>query len=135
MQSDCDSPLLNNWQLAMADCQCREIEPFRPASRSPGAPLLVNVPFKILPEIFQGALQRLHRAGREGAECEAGAEKLRIKTQPLQIARLSSAFFDGAQNPRRPRQSFATGRTPAAGFAREELFEVVRQTHGACLVV
>src|SRR5215475_14274167 len=97
--------------------------------RSPRAPLLSNVPFKILSEIFQGALQRLHRAGRERAECEAGAEKLSMKTQPLQIARLSPAFFDGAQDPRRPRQSFAAGRTPAAGFAREELFEVVRQTH------
>src|SRR5262245_54910110 len=119
----------------MANGQCREIEPFRPALLSPRTSLLSNVPFKILPEIFQGALQRLHSAGREGAECEAGAENLRMKTQPLQIARLSSAFFDGAQDPLRPRQSFATWRTPAAGFAREELFEVVRQTHGAGLVV
>src|SRR5262249_60220363 len=107
MQRDCDLLLLNNWQLAMVDGQCREIEPFRPASRSPRTSLLVNVPFKILSEIFQGALQRLHSAGREGAECEAGAEKLRMKTQPLQIARLSPAFFDAPQNPLRPWQSLS----------------------------
>src|SRR5262245_40399466 len=58
-----------------------------------------------------------------------------MKTQSLQIVRLSSAFLDGPQNPLRPWQPLAAWSAPTAGFARKELFEVVRQTHRAGLIV
>src|SRR5262245_5364188 len=62
---------------------------------SPWAPLLANMPFKILSEIFQRALQRLHRAGRERAKRVAGAEKPGVALEFLQVTRFSLSLLDG----------------------------------------
>jgi hypothetical protein len=40
--------------------------------------LLVNMPFKILPEVFQGALQGFHGAGSQRTEGIAGTQQLGV---------------------------------------------------------
>jgi hypothetical protein len=42
---------------------------------------LVDMPFKILPEVFQGALQGFHGTGGKRTEGVAGAQELGVKVE------------------------------------------------------
>src|SRR3989304_1698025 len=90
---------------------------------------------KILPEIFQRALERLDGAGRKGAKGMAGTQQSALLFQDRDVPRLALSAFHGVKHALDPRQPLAARRTPAAGLMREELYQVMHHPHGTRSVI
>src|SRR3954462_6977021 len=87
-----------------------------PFDSSPAASTLADVAFEVVTKILESALKRLGSARGQRAKRMSGAEKLRLGSQFLDIAVLSTTFFDGAEGALTPSQSGPARSTPAAGF-------------------
>src|SRR5215467_8965954 len=106
-----DSPRVNSSsdRCCIADYRCTP----SPFDSSPPASMLVNVIFEVFPEIFESALERLCSTRGQRVERMAGTEKLGLGGQFIDIAVLSTAFFDGAEGAFTPSQSCPARSTPA----------------------
>src|SRR5215831_8192223 len=102
---------------------------------SPGTPLFANVPFEIVAEMLESALQRFGGAGRQRTKRIARLEKLRLQRELFDIAGLPLAFFHRFENAFHPRQSTPARRTPAARFLSEEMFQVPHHPDGTGAIV
>src|SRR5690349_17389790 len=97
--------------------------------------MLADVIFEVFSEVLESALKRFGRTWRERAKRMSRPEKLRLGSQLLDIAVLSKPFFDGAQGALTPSQPCPTWSTPAAGFLREEAFQIPHHSDGARLII
>jgi hypothetical protein len=97
--------------------------------------MLADVVFEVFPEIFESALERFCSTRGQRAKRMAGLEKLRLGGQFIDIAVLSTAFFDSAEGALTPSQSCPARSTPAAGFLCEKAFEIPYHSDGARLIV
>jgi hypothetical protein len=98
------------------------------------AELLLNACFEFVAEIFNRALQRLDGTGACAQKVLPGPESTQL-LKCLDIARLAFAALQSAQDLHAPRQTITARRTPAAGLAGKELFQVTHQRDHADLVV
>src|SRR6185312_14684297 len=67
-------------------------------SSSPRTALLANVPVEIVSEIFERALQRLHRSRRKRTEGISRRKKFSLKPKRLQVTLLAMALLHRQQN-------------------------------------
>src|SRR5215831_1846816 len=128
-----DSPRVSSSsdRCCMADYRCTP----SPFDSSPPASMLADVIFEVFPEIFERALERFCGTRGQRAKRMAGTEKLGLGGQFIDIAVLSTAFFDGAEGALTPSQSCPAWSTPAAGFLREKALQIPYHSDGARLIV
>ena len=97
--------------------------------------MLADVVFEVFPEIFESALERFCSTRGQRAKRMAGPEKLCLGGQFIDIAVLSTAFFDSVEGALTPSQSCPARSTPAAGFLCEEPLQIPDHANGARLIV
>ena len=97
--------------------------------------MLADVTFEVFSKILESALERFSSTRGQRAKRMSGLEKLRLGSQFLDIAVLSTAFFDGAEGALTPSQSGPAGSAPAAGFLREKAFQIPYHSDRARLII
>src|SRR5512133_118807 len=101
----------------------------------PRAAFFVNMFHKIVPEIFESALQRLHGSGSMGTKSVSGCHIFCMEGKSVHIFGLSSSFFECLKYLICPRESFPTGSAPTAAFSRKEFYQVFNETNRTGFVV
>src|ERR1035437_4177805 len=112
------------------DCQCRQL----PIS-FPRTSFLTNVPVEIFAKVFQCALKGLRGARRKGAKGVTRRQKLCLKRELFEIARLATPFLHCVEDALRPGKAAPARRTPAARFLRKKVFEIPEHANRTGLII